>query len=46
MYACMTPVGLDTSDKFENHWSMSTVGKVRLTGFLFLARILNSNIVS
>ena len=21
MYACMTPVGFDTSDKFENHWS-------------------------
>ena len=20
MYACMTPVGFDTSDKFENHW--------------------------
>ena len=21
MYACMTPVGFDTSDKFENHCS-------------------------
>ena len=21
MYACMTPVGFDTFDKFENHWS-------------------------
>ena len=21
MYACMTSVGFDTSDKFENHWS-------------------------
>ena len=21
MYACMTPVGFDTSDKFENHWT-------------------------
>ena len=20
MYACMIPVGFDTSDKFENHW--------------------------
>ena len=20
MYAYMTPVGFDTSDKFENHW--------------------------
>ena len=29
MYACMTPVGFDTSDKFENHWykdSWCTVG--------------------
>ena len=24
MYACMTPVGFDTSDKFENHWSRRT----------------------
>ena len=23
MYACMTPVGFDTSDKFENHCSKS-----------------------
>ena len=23
MYACMTPVGFDTSDKFENHCSIS-----------------------
>ena len=24
MYACMTPVGFDTSDKFENHCSTQT----------------------
>ena len=27
MYACMTPVGFDTSDKFENHCSKSFVLK-------------------
>ena len=25
MYACMTPVGFDTSDKFENHWTMRLI---------------------
>ena len=24
MYACMTPVGFDTSDKFENHCARGT----------------------
>ena len=24
MYACMTPIGFDTSDKFENHCSRVT----------------------
>ena len=27
MYACMTSVGFDTSDKFENHWSKQNVAK-------------------
>ena len=34
MYACMTPVGFDTSDKFENHWftrraAFETIFKLR-----------------
>ena len=28
MYACMTSVGFDTSDKFENHWSRYSFAKV------------------
>ena len=28
MYACMTPVGFDSSDKFENHWP-NVIGKAR-----------------
>ena len=25
MYACMTPVGFDTSDKFENHCAIPII---------------------
>ena len=33
MYACMTPVGFDTSDKFENHWfrPFSIVGPLQFS---------------
>ena len=27
MYTCMTPVGFDTSDKFENHWCSELRGR-------------------
>ena len=31
MYACMTPVGFDTFDKFENHWLRWPSGIERLS---------------
>ena len=35
MYACMTPVGFDTSDKFENHCYKKIVLELEKLGFHF-----------
>ena len=36
MYACMTPVGFDTSDKFENHCSTPYHCCLATVKFLYL----------
>ena len=43
MYACMTSVGFDTSDKFENHWTRAICGGNKT--YIFLLAPINAKSV-
>ena len=45
MYTCMTPVGFDTSDKFENHWLKDKHRTLHAGATIDAKRLCSSNAV-